>query len=335
MRNGQYSFFNQFISNKSTNLSFINYLKANILTKKMFLFFLQNVFGGCCDLVYNNQLTGGNAGDGTDINPNDECRYAIGDVLCNGPYSEEYRRQARECLYKMLSGRNTDVSLCTEGVRNFITSFCPEVPRFDNAFCVPSKKNICNMEHIFHRLRCFLISHYGSHLLSYQLFCQIWMYFKGDCHKIVVFFTHAIHNTSGFKRLTGWQRPGCDQYYSRGILQILGKSNYEIAGPQYVHCPDLLASLDYYAVCASLRVYSYRVDDCAQTTLCDSWYYLNPEEIQGQNYTYDYYQDRIVNRLNLYIRLTALFCINPQWGRCCYFLQRYLPQMSKCYPLAC
>lgn len=276
---------------------------------KMFLFFLQNVLSGCCDISYNSQIksTYGDANGYTDIKPHDDCKYAIDDVLCNGPSSTEYKKRSKQCLYNLLCNKNQDISVCKE-----------------------DKKS---MKQIYYELKFFLTSYYQSDKLTFQLFYQIWMYFRGDCHKIVVFFTHAIHNTSGFKNLTGWKKPEYGKYYSRGILQILGEENYKLAGLKFLYNPGLLANLDFDAVCASLNVYSVRVNTSAQSTLCDSWYYLNPEEIQGKNYTYDYYQERITNRLNLYIQLTFIFCIKPKFGSCCYFLQRYIPQISRSYPL--
>merc|ERR1711915_68684 len=224
----------------------------------------------------------------------DSCKYKVEDVLCTGGQTEEYKKKSRECMYSLLCGKNSDV-------------YCGGQSR----------------EQIFYKINCYLKERYQSSV-SFEVFCVIWTYFNGDCNKIVVVMTHMIHNTSGFTVLTGWQRPGLGAYYSRGVLQIQGKENYEIAGQEYVNNPNLLASLSARAIIASLNVYVTRVPHFAQLTICDSWYYLNPEEIQGHNYEYDYYQQRIVDRLNVYRHLCYVFGIKECYGRHCYFLRRYL-----------
>lgn len=224
----------------------------------------------------------------------DSCKYTVDDVLCNGPQTAEYKKASRACLYQLLCGKNTDV------------------------LCGGQSK-----EQIFCKVNEYLKKCYNSQI-SYEVFCWIWVYFKGDCAKIVVVLTHMVHNTSGFKVLTGWERPGLGVWFSRGVLQIQGKENYELAGQEFVQKPELLASLSYQAIVASLNVYVTRVPHYALVTLCDSWYYLNPEEIQGQNWTYDYYQPRIADRLNVYKQMCYIFGVRERYGHHCYFLQRYI-----------
>ncbi|KRH92775.1 hypothetical protein M153_2800000189 [Pseudoloma neurophilia] len=270
--------------------------------------FIANILTSCCDVSYGLATDGVPSSTSSSTLPGscvtDTCKFNVEDVLCQGPYSDEYKKHSRECLFKLLACKNSDISLC---------------------------KDICkeNREPIYQKLCKYISCKYNSNNFTYEIFCLIWNHFGGDCHKIVVFFTHIIHNTSGFIYLTGWKRPEWGNWYSRGILQIIGQENYALAGPQFINNPNLMASLSCEAILGSLRVYSHRVPHKAQYTLCDSWYYLNPEEIQGQNYTYDFYQRRITDRINVYIELVGIFCVKPRWGTTCYFVQRYIPQMCR------
>lgn len=230
-----------------------------------------------------------------------QCAFIIDDALVDGAESSAYRSKAGDCLRKYVCEQN-----CYEEY-----SVCKKVS-FDD---------------FYYKLNCYLWRCYQS-CIPYETAAAIWKCFCGDFPRIVIFITHCIHNTSGFKYLTGENNPHYSPYISRGILQILGKQNYMIAGYEYVHYPEKLASLDVHAVYASINVYNRVVSHHGQHSLCDSWLALNPVEVQNHNYLLDCYQKRIVDRLNVYLSLCRIFCIRPKFGNC-YFIKRYLDRL--CY----
>merc|ERR1712025_329785 len=236
-------------------------------------------------------------------------KFQLGDALLNGANTKAFRQDGIAYLAAYFNQNNNS----TIGRRRFSVR---------DVYCVIEKYLKCK---------------YNSSI-SFYLVEIIYKHFRGDITKIVIFFTHIIHNTSGFKYFVGTDpcHYNGDVYsVARGILQIIGKQNYELAG--YVNEPTNLALLNERSVCASLRVYDIIVGQAA-CYLCDSWLKLKPCEVIGQNYLYEGYQARISNRLTIYTDLVAMFCIRPSFstGGTCYFLKAYRPQIQeRCGVIVC
>lgn len=170
---------------------------------------------------------------------------------------------------------------------------------------------------------------YYSQKLTREMFEQIWDHFNGDIHKLAVFFTHTIYNTAAFKILKGEQNPEYGIYFSRGILQVLSKENYQIIGEPFLSNPNLLSSLSPLAIKASLNFYSHIIDSFCQLTLTDSLYFLNPVEIQKENYKQECFGRQINRRLHTYIELCIVFDIKPNYGSKTIFLQKNEDQINE------
>jgi len=162
----------------------------------------------------------------------------------------------------------------------------------------------------------FLVKLYGVNQLPGQSFEVMWRLFEGDLHRILIFLTHCTHNTSGFQNLTGNDNSEYAPYISRGILQITGLDNYEIAGKKYVENPKLMASCDSEEVEAAVKVYLDIVPRDSQSTFYDSLIHLKPEEVQGENFSRDAHKSLIENRAEIYRKLTSSFDRTPIFGEC-------------------
>jgi len=232
------------------------------------------------------------------------CKFQLDSSLENGAESINFRKNILACLEAcFLKNEN---STLTRGRRYSAK----------DVYCVLEKY-----------LRC----KYNSSL-DYKYVVIIYEHFKGDITKIIIFLTHCIHNTSGFKHFIGTDPchyvPGDEYSVTRGILQIMGKRHYEIAG--YAANPRDMAYLNEYTVCASLRVYDCVVADQA-CFLCNSWLALKPCEVLGENYKLEHYQSRISHRLTVYCDLTAMFNVkgsfSPRGSNACNFLSAYREQI--------
>jgi len=160
----------------------------------------------------------------------------------------------------------------------------------------------------------FLVRQYGVNVFPNESFDAIWRLFEGDLQRIMIFLTHCMHNTSGFQNLTGHDNPEYAPYISRGILQITGVDNYEIAGEKYTNNPELMASCGTEEVEAAVRVYLDIVPREAQYTFYDSLKHLRPEEVQADNHLQDCYKTLIENRATIYRKLAASFDREPIFG---------------------
>merc|ERR1711915_92559 len=220
----------------------------------------------------------------------DACNFNIDDEL-TGPGSTAWRMEAKRCLFKNLFSHPTKIHDKDNYDRNFI--------------------------HYFYKFNHYLRIKFNS-CIQRDIFEFIFFKFNGNLDRIAVFLAHCVHNTSGFKDLVGEK----DQfYYSRGILQIQGEENYKSIG--YENCPGRLEYLNLETVSASIDFYNKKVKYEYQFTLCDSWYYLWPVEIQGRNYELDIYQKRIVGRINVYLDICNVFVTRRNFGNNCYFISRY------------
>jgi len=237
------------------------------------------------------------------------CKFALGDAFLCGAESKAFRLNIVKCLEACNAQRQQTLSKRRFTVRD--------------VYCVIEKYLKCK---------------YNSHI-DFKYVCIIYEHFKGDITKIIIFFTHIIHNTSGLKYFIGADpcHYNGDLYtVARGILQIVGKGNYELAG--YGNDPQNMAYLNERSVIASLRVYDCIVGKYA-CFLCDSWLKLLPCEVIGENYKYIGYQNRISHRLTVYCDLIAMFHVKPSFsinGTSCYFLRAYRPQIqSRCGIVIC
>lgn len=176
-------------------------------------------------------------------------------------------------------------------------------------------------------LNKFLREHYSYKGLSSDLLEIIWSNFRNDNRKLAVFLAHAIHGTWGFTQLEAPIEQD-NPYTSRGIVQLLGKSRYLLAGEHYVKNPKDLGVLSQDAVVGSLRAYNTIVEgkECLFT---DSLTLLNPVEVQGNNSMLDGNQKLLALRLNVYHSLSNLLETEPNYGSKTYLFERYFPQCEK------
>lgn len=256
----------------------------------MLLFLIQKIMS-CCDISYGDSVPMSTLTPATST----DCEIKIDDLLCNGSESSKFKKNALACLSKIPDDN--------------VTTW------YDNsAFDVRS---------IICKIQRYLRDCWQSNV-EFDVLFNIFIGVEYNIDHYIIILTHIIHNTSGFKYLWGWEQKKYAPYWSRGILQIIGEENYKIAGEPYISDPNKLASLDRNAIFASIRVYLHVVPHHARSLYCDSTVYLKPEEVQGLNYTYDYYQERIVGRLNVYLSLCKLLRKKPRFGTQCYFLRRYI-----------
>jgi len=112
--------------------------------------------------------------------------------------------------------------------------------------------------------------------------------FGRNPHLLIIFTANTIFCTSGYTRLVGPYCDGQKKWRCRGILQIYGKSNYEllaeITGDSiWIRKPQRLASLSRRAVHASVKFFKYLLENkCSKRRI--SFYsvlrLLNTREVQ-------------------------------------------------------
>jgi len=240
------------------------------------------------------------------------CKFKLTDALLDGSMSKSYSKTIYDCLYACVWS--------------------------DKCEDLQSRRTI-SVEYVYCVLKKYLQKVYGTHL-DFKYVCLIYKHFKGDITKIIIFLTHVIHNTSGFKYFVGYESCAKGEWnvysVSRGILQIVGQEYYAIAG--YSQDPENLKYLNERSVCASLRVYDYIVQNYA-CYLCDSWLALKPCEVLNENWKLAAYQQRIANRLTVYTDLIAMFRVKESFTSrygACFFLRAYREQVKvRCGVVLC
>lgn len=154
------------------------------------------------------------------------------------------------------------------------------------------------------------LSKYFDNTISEDIFEIICERFNYDKQSIAVFLSHAIHNTSGFRKLVA---SGGDPYKSRGLVQVTGENNYKILGEPFYSNPDALSELSQDAVLASLSLYMHFVLPNSLAYLYDSLYFLNPEEVHAENFLKKEYQNKINGRKWIYCNICDIMGILPQF----------------------
>ncbi|ELQ75506.1 hypothetical protein THOM_1547 [Trachipleistophora hominis] len=220
------------------------------------------------------------------------CNLKLGDALLSGENSRRYRAETAKCIWDKTRCEDTKEQVLPCIVRYSSTAQKCKQTEIDIYI-----KGVC----------CFLRA---NGCTPTQEVCELirlmFAFFKGDVRRTTILLAHCIHNTSGFKYLTGADESAqVGAYISRGILQIRGKENYRLADQNgfFLRCPSRMAALDSMANEGALNVYAavVKVDD--QLTFIDSWVALNPLEVQGTNYQLPYFQKIIIGRLNVYLAL--------------------------------
>ncbi|KRH93526.1 putative spore wall protein 2, partial [Pseudoloma neurophilia] len=138
-------------------------------------------------------------------------------------------------------------------------------------------------------------------------------HFNNDKNKIAIFMTHAIHGTNGLKNLVA-EQPETDPYRSRGLVQITTEENYRLLGEKYHKNPDLLAELTEDAVKDSLNFYSNFINEEDHDNFYGSLYYLNPQEVQNDNYKQEEYGQKLSKREEIYLWVCDVLGVEPNWG---------------------
>lgn len=137
--------------------------------------------------------------------------------------------------------------------------------------------------------------------LPFEIYETICVESGCDMRKIAVILGHAIHNTSGFTQMVAQSQEDTeDRYISRGIFQITLECNYKCLGEPFVSNPEELGKLSLKSVKSSIEFFKKIVPEDALDDLFDSLYFLNPVEVQDENYKDKEFDEILEARENTY-----------------------------------
>lgn len=165
------------------------------------------------------------------------------------------------------------------------------------------------------KIRKFLKIYYSLEnetVLLNKILKMIYKRLHNNFNSLIIFMSHAIFNTSGFKYLVNVNDDSECCYKSRGLLQITGEANYKILDnisktSHWSNYPGDLGYLSVEAVNATLIFWKYYVFTEKNMTFETTLEILNPEEARKFALLDKNLEERYLNRYWVYKTLIRIF----------------------------